>query len=297
MSICAPITLSPGSVVLSADDLTDLPLDCGTGYVMVSLDVGFPEERPVARKRALADGVFDDSTYLGSRAITITIRLDNTVAHTQTLLNPLLAFMSQRRRPTLTWALSGTPTDFRSVIVRGVNAPIVIDGPRFLTVVCSFKTVGSYLLNPTETCIILDPNNITPELGRTYDLTFNRVYVPTPPVGGVYIFNGGTAPANWRATLRYNAINPKITVGSTQMDFSQNGGLYLITGQTLVIDTLNRTILLNDDPTLSRYDRVNFEDWTWDDLLLDPGYNLVRLQGTGFIFTTQLEFCWSDHWF
>lgn len=264
---------------------------------MVSLDIGFPEERPVERNRALADGVIDESRYFGRRAITVTIRLDNRIATTQALLDPLLAFMSQRRRPTLTWALAGSPTDFRSVVVRGVDAPIPIPGPKYLTIVCSFRTEGSYLLSPTETCIILDPNNPEPEVGRVYDLTFDRQYIPTPPVGGVYVLNSGTAPANWRATLRYNAINPIITVGSSVMNFSQNGGISLITGQTLVIDTLERTILLNGDPALSRYDRVNFEDWTWDDLLLEPGYNLVRLQGTGFTFTTQLEFCWLDHWF
>lgn len=283
--------------MLSATDLADLALDCGDGYVMASLDIGFPEERPVVRGRALADGVFDDSRYLGRRAITVTIHLDNRIATTQVLVDRLLAFMSQRRRPTLTWALSGSPTDFRSVVVRGVNAPLFIDKPKYRVVVCSFLSEDSYLHSAAETCVILDPNNPDPEIGRTYNLTFNRVYVPTSPVGGTYVNNTGTAPANWRGTLRYTAVNPLITVGSTIMNLSQNGGINLITGQTLVIDTEARTILLNGDPTLSRYDRVNFEDWAWDDLLLQPGLNLVRLQGTGFSLPTRLEFCWSDNWF
>ena len=297
MTICFPDGLEAGSVVLSASDLTQLSLDCGLGYVLVSLDIGFPEERPVVRGRALADGVYDDSKFLGRRAITVTIRLNNQIASSQALIDRLLAFMSQRRRPTLTWALAGSPTEFRSVVVRGVNAPISVNNPKYPTIVCSFVTEDAYLSSSAETCVILDPNNPEPEVGRVYNLTFNRVYVPTPPVGGIYITNTGTAPANWTGTLRYNAINPLITVGSTIMDFSQNGGINLITGQTLVIDTKARTILLNGDPTLSRYDRVNFEDWSWDDLLLQPGSNLVRLQGSGFTFSTQLEFCWLDNWF
>lgn len=297
MSICFPNGLTAGSVVLSASDLSQLPLNCGDGYVLTSLDIGFPEDRAIVRGRALADGVFDDSKYLGRRAITLTIRLDNRAVTTQALVDRLLAFMSQRRRPTLTWALSGSSTDFRSVVVRGVDAPLLINNPKYPAIVCSFVSEGSYLRSAVETCVILNPNNLAPEVGRTYDLIFNRVYISTPPVGGVYVLNVGTAPANWRATLRYNAINPLITVGSTIMNFSQNGGISLITGQTLVIDTEARTILLNGDPTLSRYDRVNFEDWSWDDLLLQPGLNLVRLQGTGFNFSTQLEFCWLDQWF
>lgn len=297
MSICFPAGLDPGSVVLSADDLTDLSLECDDGYVMTTIDIGFPSERPVVRNRALADGVFDDSKYLGRRAITVTIRLDNRITTTQALFDRLAAFMSQRRRPTLTWALAGSPTDFRSTVVRGVDAPLPISGPKYRTIVCSFVSEGAYLQSPVETCVILDPNNPEPEIGREYNLTFNRVYVPTTPVGGLYVTNLGNAPANWRGTLRYTAINPLITVGSTVMNFSQNGGINLITGQTLVIDTEDRTILLNGDPTLSRYDRVNFEDWSWDDLLLQPGSNLVRLQGTGFGLPTQLEFCWLDNWF
>ena len=143
---------------------------------------------------------------------------------------------------------------------------------------------------------MINPLNPAPEEGREYDLTFDRVYVPTPPVGGVYVYNAGTAPADWTMTLTAAMTNPTVTVRSTDMIFNRNGGVTLLTGQTLQIDTRERTILLNGDPTLSRYDRVNFEDWVWDDLLLQPGLNLVRLQGTGFNFSTRLTICWSDHY-
>jgi hypothetical protein len=69
-----------------------------------------------------------------------------------------------------------------------------------------------------------------------------------------------------------------------------------VTGQTLVIDQQERTVLLNNDPNESRYDRLNFEDWDWDDLALQPGANIVRLQGSGFTSTSLMTICWRSAW-
>ena len=294
MTTCTPVNLGQGTATLSDGDLLPLDLTCDEGFVLVSLQVGFPAERPVVRSRALADGVFDETTYLGQRAVSVTLRLDHRVMSTQALLDRLMPFMSPRRRPLLTWSLPQTPSDFRSLRLRGVDAPLVIDGPKYTTIICSWVSESSFMVDPTVQCETIDPNDLPVEGGRTYNLTFNRYYTPAVPVGGILVYNLGTAPANWTMELTAPAIDPLITVGSTVMDFSQNGGITLVTGQTLNIDSQARTILLNDDPNLSRYDRVNFQDWTWDDLLLQPGANLVRLQGAGFGPTTRLTICWQD---
>jgi hypothetical protein len=291
---CVPTYLGQGTAALSADDLTTLDLTCDDGFVLVDLQVGFPAERPVVRPRALADGVFDQTTYLGQRAVTVTLRLDHRVSPTQTLLDRLMPFMSPRRRPILTWSLPQTPTDFRSLVLRGVDAPLVIRQPKFTTIVCSWVSESAFVLDPVVQCETINPNDLPEEVGREYDLTFDRYYLPTPPVGGLYVINNGTAPAHWTMEIDAGVVDPIVTVGSTQMTFDQNGGITLVTGQTLNISTLDRTILLNNDPAFSRYDRVNFQDWTWDDLLLQPGPNLVRLQGTGFTTDTRLTICWQD---
>jgi hypothetical protein len=294
MTTCTPINLGQGTATLSGNGLTALDLACDEGFVLVSLQVGFPAERPVVRSRALADGVFDESTYLGQRAVSVTLRLDHRVQSIQALLDRLMPFMSPRRRPTITWSLPQTPTDFRSLVLRGVDAPLVVSGPKYTTIICSWVSESAFTLDPTVQCETIDPNDLPVEGGREYNLTFDRYYTPLVPVGGILVYNLGTAPANWTMELTASAIDPTITVGSTDMEFDRNGGITLVTGQTLNISTSDRTILLNDTPTLSRYDRVNFQDWTWDDLLLQPGANLVRLQGTGFNTTTRLTICWQD---
>ena len=289
-------TVGQGTAVLSAPDLADLDLSCAEGFVLVDLQVGFPAERPVVRPRALDDGVIDQTTLVGQRAVTVTLRLDSSVMTTQALLDRVMPFMSPRRRVTLTWSLPGSPTDYRSLVLRGVDAPLVIDQPRYPTIVCSWVSVGSFILDPVEECESVDPNDLPDEIGRTYDLTFDRTYVPTIPVGALAAINTGTAPTHCVITLDATMIDPTVSVNGVDVTFDQNGGLTLATAQTLVIDTQARTILLNGDPDESRYDRVNFEDWSWDDLLLQPGVNVVRLEGTGFTASTLMTVCWRSAW-
>lgn len=294
MTVCT--NLGQGTAVLSASDLTDLDLSCDEGLVLVDLQIGFPAERPVVRSRALDDGVIDQTTFLGPRAVTATLRLDQNILPTQSLIDRLMPFLSPRRRTTLTWSLPGSASDLRSLELRGVDAPLVIRQPKYTTIVCSWVSTGSFILDPDETCDSVSPLDPPEEVGRYYDLTFDRVYVPALPVGALAAVNTGNAPTHCTITLTASMINPTVTVNGVDITFTENGGLTLVTGQTLVIDTQARTILLNNDPAQSRYDRVNFEDWSWDDLLLQPGANVVRLQGTGFSVTTLMTVCWRSAW-
>lgn len=280
---------APGSATLSATGLLDLELSCEQGWSLEQLQIGFPAVRPVVRSRALADGVFDETTFVGQRAVTITLRMATPIA-TQTAIDAIMPFMSPRRRPTLTWALAGFPQTYRSLVLRGVDAPIVIDGPSYQFIVCSWVSVDSFILGIEEHC---ETATASTDDGRTYDLTFDRDYTGPLPTSAFYATNAGTAPAHWRATITADVVDPTIQINGVNMDFDQNGGVTLVAGQTLDIDTKARTILLDNDPTTPAYDRTNFTDWTWDDLLLQPGQNLVRFfTSTGD--TGTLTVCWFD---
>jgi len=293
--LCSP-QLGQGTAVLRAQGLADLDLSCGNGWVLTDLQIGFPSERPVVRSRSLADGVIDQSTYVGQRAVTATLTLDNRVATTQSLVDLLMPFVSPRRRPTLTWSLPGWATDFRQLTLRGVDAPLVIQRPRYTVITVSWVSEQACMVDPIEQCLSVDPNDPADEIGREYDLDFDRDYVGIVPVGGVLVPNSGTCLASWTITLTASMVDPIVTVNGVQMAFTQNGGLTLVTGQTLVIDQQERTVLLNNDPNESRYDRLNFEDWNWDDLALQPGPNIVRLQGSGFTSTSLMTICWRSAW-
>ena len=288
---------------LIEDDLGQLDIDCDDGLVMSQLEIGFPAERAVVRGRALGDGVYDDTRFVGPRIITVAVRFNDDRCvdpsrELQALIDSMLGYMSPRRRPRLVWELQTGSGDLRSAVVRGVDAPVIIEGQRYPTVVFQFATVGSFIELPTEVCFIRDPNIYVPEAGREYPLTFDRVYPPSVPTDGVAVVNPGNGPADWVATILGPAITPNVIVNGVPIRTDRAGGVVLIAGQTLVIDTRQRTVLLNNDPNESRYDRLNFEEWTWDDLLLRPGTNVFRFNGPGAWFdtATRLTVCTRGAW-
>lgn len=284
-------------VYLEDVGLGRLDLECDEGFVVASIEVGFPESRQVVRSRSLADGLFDDSRYLGSRVITVTVRMRSggcdPKGTSQELIDQVMAYMSPRRRPRLVWSLQRDINEMRSTVVRGFDAPVLIDAYAYPTVVFQFVSSGSFLEAPEETCFIANPDIPATETGRDYDLTFDRTYSPGGPTDSIFVVNPGTVPADWTGTILASANQPNIVVNGYPISFNANGGVNLIAGQTLNIDTKERTILLNNDVQESRYDRVNFEEWTWDEVLLQPGLNVIRFNGTGawFDINTRLQIC------
>jgi hypothetical protein len=282
---------APGSATLSCTGLLDLPLTCEQGWSLEQLQIGFPSVRAVVRSRALDDGVFDDTLFVGARAVTLTLRMATATA-TQAAIDAIMPFMSPRNRPTLTWALAGSPGNLRSLELRGVDAPVVIDGPSYQRIVCSWVSTEAYLRGGDEHCVTVDA---LPTEGRTYDLTFDRVYTSLGPVVSFNAFNAGTAPARWRAIITADVVNPRVIINGVPMTFNQNGGVTLTGTDELFIDTGLRRVEVSPFPLTPVYDRLNFYDWRWDDLLLQPGNNLIEF-GVSTGDDSSLTFCWFDSW-
>jgi len=281
-------------IYLTEPTLGQLNLDCDPeGYVVSQFNIGFPNDRPVVRLRALADGVLDTSRFVGQRAITVSITLDQTKMSTQGLLDKLMPYMSPRYRPRFVYSVQEPvtdPTHVRSFEVRGVDAPLVIDGPKFQTVVCQWVALDHRATSVDESCVSLFPTSEN-EAGRDYDLTFDRSYPPSVPAGVTNITMSGNDPADWVAQIVGGVEDPLVQVNGINIQFT---GVTLTTNQVLEIDTRNRTMILGGN--LSVYGQSNFVDWSWDDLLLRPGINPLRYGGTNFESSSYVLFCWYDTW-
>ena len=262
--------------------------DCGP-YIVTDFQIGFPAVREVVRNRALADGVIDDTTYVGARAITASIIVDQRRGDAQAIIDDLMPYISPRYRPRLTWQIPGSDEQ-RSSIVRGADAPVVIGGEKFNTVVASWVTTTGVIEAAYEQCVLIDPGSDV-ESGRTYDLTFDRTYPPGLGVGEVVVNNPGNTVADWRCEIFGQVTNPILEVNGVEMRFDRNGGLTVGQAQSVVIDTRSRTVLLNNDPDESRYDRMNFAEWSWQQVRLQPGQNLVRFDGAAIGPTAKARFC------
>lgn len=293
-------------IYLTDPTLGTLDLSCDQGYVVTSFEVGWPEVRSVSYNRALSDGAVDTTEYLGARAITVALRLDQRVAPTQALIDRVAPFVSPRYRPTIVWTVEDSPSPcptviatsacynpVRSLMLRGANAPLVVNAPKYLELVLQWVAQDSYVSAIEERCEVVSVTG-TDEFGRPYDLDFDRDYPFSPVYGILYFDTCGNAPMDWSGTLVGEMDDPQILINDTTIEFS---GLTLTAGQTINIDTKERTILRNNDVNDSVYGLTNFADWTWDDLRLTPGTNQMRLEGTNVLGSPYFTLCWYDKWF
>jgi len=278
---------------LTEPTLGRLDLDCVSGYTPIEFSISWPEVRRVTQPLALRDGVNNRTRYLGQRVVTVALRLDQTVLPTQALLDAVLPFLSPRYRPTFVYSVEkDTPQYLRSLTVVGADAPVVIAGPRFQTIVLQWVTTDAFARSLDEQCVISSLTGGVEE-GRDYDLTFDRSYPPSEPFGVTELMMVGNAPTDWTATITAEVVDPVVAVNGVDVAFD----VTLLPGQTINIDTAQRTILRNNDPSDSIYALTNFEAWRWDDLRLRPGMNTVRLEAAsspgGDPFLT---LCWRAAW-
>lgn len=281
-------------IYLTDPTLGQLDLDCDPeGYVVSQFEIGFPSERPVVSLRALADGVQDDSRFVGQRAITVSITLDQTKMATQDLLDKLMPYLSPRYRPRLVYSVQEpvvNPSHIRSFEVRGADAPVVINGPKFQTVVCQWRAIDHRATSIEQTCKTIFPTG-DDELGRVYDLEFDRDYPASVPVGATTIVMAGNDPADWTADIVGIVDDPYLRVNDVEITFTS---VSVSAGQILRIDTRNRTMILGGN--LSVYGNSNFMDWEWDDLLFRPGDNKVQYYGSNLGADSYVLICHRDTW-
>lgn len=288
---------------LTEPTLGTLDLECTEGFVVVDFQVGWPEVREVITPRALSDGSIDTTYYLGKRPITVTLRFDQTKLATQNLIDLVTPFLSPRYRPQIVWSVqqsgpwcpgpAASVETIRSLQVRGADGPLVVNAPKYLQMVLQWVAQDPYTTGLNQFCAVALITGAE-EFGRVYDLTFDRDYPYSPQYGVTAFTPLGNAPMDWVGTITAELVNPNVLINNTTIDFS---GVTLLPGQTIIIDTLERTILLNGDPNSSLYGSTNFQDWTWDELRLDPGQNQIRLQADSYVGDPSFTLCWYDKWY
>lgn len=297
-------------ITLSDDELGDLDLTCENGYVVTSFQLGSPAVREVVHDRALADGTVDDTLYVGARAVTVGLTLDQRVAPMQTLLDRLTPYVSPRRRPMISWSLPGSETERRALVVRGVEAPFVLEREKYAPVVCQWVAPDGLVVSAEQTCQEITPAVDTVD-GRRYDecplvpspdrveattttgRCYDRTYPPAEPRGGRIVTTTGTEVAEWTGLFYGPVSNPVFTINGIEVRVQP---VDLLVGEYLQIDTRTRTMLRNGDPTKSLYGLSNYQEWTWDSIRLRPGDNEIRFSGLVTAPETSGVVCWRDTW-
>lgn len=288
--------------VLSDPELGDLALG-DSPYIVTQLQLGSPVVRRVVRNRALANGTFDNSRFTAARAITVSIGLDDRPCeghpNMQALLDTILPYMSAQRRPTLRWRLPGGTAE-REAVVSGATWPFDLNGKRGQTLVLGFVCPdGKVVSAGGPICVPITPSLDT-EGGRVYPEVYTDggrgPYVASGSIGSRTITNLGSAPADWTLTMFGATTNPTFLINGIPVSFTRMGGLEIVGGQSVVIDTVAKTALLNGEAQSSVYPYMNFDQWTWDDLKLRPRENKVRFSATALSLASTGLLCYVPTW-
>jgi TP901 family phage tail tape measure protein len=130
--------------------------------------------------------------------------------------------------------------------------------------------------------------------GRTYPKTFARSYGEASDGGTVECVNAGDYETPATLVVHGPVTNPIIedTSGDGYLEFSDNGGLIIPSGEFLEIDLRNHTARLNGDAEQNRFKYLDHSTSKW--WMLPEGSSTMRLRGSVISDPAQLEVTFRD---
>ena len=277
--------------------------DVDSGYAMTELDLGYPAPREVVSNKPDQDGVDDRTVYFGSRVVTAKITSwQGGSMLIDDIARAFAPFMDIRQRPTLHYTEDSLKAE-RYIRLRPSDwaAPMGIPPSRDLQL--SFVASDPVMWDPTVHTATAWSGSSTSG-GRTYPLTFNRIYPPGggSPVNGV-IQTAGDVPA--RPVLRiYGPItNPmvvmeNITPGSGVLGPWLNmffiNSFTIAAGHFVEVDYMRKTILIDADPKQPAYQNVDWNQSSWGAIPVAPSTTYLSLMGSTTTSISQVVATWQD---
>jgi hypothetical protein len=280
-----------------------LPLeDVSAGYFCQSLDLGAPVVREVVSNRPGQDGVDDRTQYLAGRVVTASITaLAGAGAQIDAVAASFGPYMNPAVRPVLHYVLDRPGSPERTMILRASAYGWPIVGAWQRDINLQWLAADPTALDPTVRSATAW-SGASVVTGRTYPLTFNRIY----PAGG------GTGPISGRIqTLGDLGVRPTLTVygpieGATiTFDTVVSGQhfvipfepSFIIGGNTfVVIDTANKTAYLQGDPGQPVMADLDWLHSTWPVIPPAPDRAIMSLAGTSTTSVTQVVATWQDRY-
>lgn len=280
--------------------LGTLILTCDYGYVVNSYDLGFPEVRSNVANRTFDDGTLDYTQFQGGRTVQLALTLDGGVASNSSLRDRLSAYLQPDRR--VEFRIQ-EPRDLRMrrMLLRGSKGGVAVSHPKFNKMTAAWQCPSGVIEGLTPHVVSVGPT--TTEVGRTYDLTFDRTYA-TSGVSGGLATNAGTRAAQWTIRMYGALTNPVITLtdGAVQasLRFTANGGLVLAAGQVIVIESTGHLAYYDDGAYTPALQYLDFLTSTWFKIPggdgVTPHDATVSLSASSFGAAGRIEVTFYDTW-
>ena len=283
-------------LLLVEDTLGTLDVDDGAAYITEALQLPLPEVRDVVRVKADAHGTWDQTAYVGARAVTASVVCfaDDTV-NVQERVDALRAYLRPSLRFALVWDDAPGSGDRRRLTVRAASHDVTFSTLSYVRTSVALVAPGGLIESDVLHSLTILPAGPGAEPGRTYDLTFDRIY-PTEgvtPVERLVVNAGSAATTAWVARLYGPCTNPVLSneTVDAQLAFT---GLTLAAGVYVELDATAHTANLNSNPALSVYDRLDPAVSSWWPLV--PGDNRISYAASTTGPGTQAVIEWRDAW-
>ncbi len=275
---------------------TQLDLLPQNGFVLQRLNLGYPQARVISSRRAGINGSVDNTYLFGERTITANVGMAPEIVPDMpgemALLDELMAWMSPDQRYYL--YVKNQASTYRRFKVRPNSANLNMNAESYAEFNVPTLQWIAYegIAESAEAKSSSISTSTLNETGRVYDKTFDHTYPASPAIGQKVIVNEGSANA-WPILTFYGPITGagllNVTTGKL---FRMKSTFSLLTGEYLVVNMREGTVLLNGVAGNSRYSLIDFpiNDW-WQ---LVPGPNLLQFVTTTSSAPAQVLVEWRD---
>ena len=287
---------------LTLDDGRTVGLE-GPGWFCQKLDLGSPTVREQVNNRPDLDGTTDQTKLLGNRAVEADITtLVGAGARVDEVASQFGPFVNPAARPTLHYVLDRGDNPERTLVLRGTTYswPIIGDNQRDIQlqwVAPDPRARGAVLNSATAWAA-------SGTAGRVYNRTYPWTY-PSGSSGAVSARLVSDGDMRFRPHLRlFGPISgagiifvPDLTPGtiSTWAQILFRSSFTISAGHFVSIDVENHTAYLDDDPTQSVLNQIDWNNLRWPDLAPLPNGWTMSLAGSQPITgATQVQATWQD---
>lgn len=281
---------------LEATGLLTLPITIESGYRLRRFDLGAPEVRASVEDLPDADGTLDTTAHIGARSVAIQCRLIADGTSMQARRDALLRYGHPRVRSTLYYSTDDGVERRIGLRASSFSAPWESATSADMTMqwVAPLGISESSVLKSAQA----NASGVT-LAGRTYPLTFPRVYPASAPGGQTIATNAGTIDA-YPVIRLYGPAGSGAGTDDIVIENRTQGKSIVLTGLTVnagefvELDTRNRTVFYLGLASDSRYPTWNLSRSEW--WSLSPGANDIRYSPETFTAPAQAIIEWRDAW-
>jgi hypothetical protein len=260
--------------------------------VVQSLQVSGADIREVVDDRPQADGTLDTTYFAGAAAVTCAVTcVPGLTAHQ--VEDTLRAWLRPRRRAWLTVQRAGWEAPRRMMVrADALSPPQSAPGP-MVTMQMAWKAPNGVWESVDEFSSTIYPSGAASG-GLSVPFSLPMSLGAGYPSGSALIVNDGTEDTPPLIRIYGPATGPGVTNATTGLGVQFLSTYALAAGDYVSIDVTGNTVLLNDDPSQSRF---SFIDWSQTDLwALEPGENQISFTGTGLSAITQAVLTWHERY-